>query len=79
MFKMMAILFICACLYIMYGEAKKVWSKKNAEDDLVEAETESDVISMREETKRLEDENDKRMEALYSKEEKTEAQCKCVV
>ena len=75
MIKMMVLLFIIACLYIMYGEAKKVWTKKKAEDDLVEAETESEVISMMEETKRLEDENDERMEALYSKDEvKTETE-----
>lgn len=73
MFKMMAILFICVCLYIIWGETKKVFAKKVAEDDLVEAKTESDVISMMEKTKDLEKLNDKRKEALYSKDEVPEA------
>jgi hypothetical protein len=72
MFKMMFLVFVIACLYIMWGEAKKVYMRKKAEDDLVEAETESEVLSMMERTKEIEKDNDKRMEALYSTEETKE-------
>jgi hypothetical protein len=56
-------------LYIIWGEGKKAYLKKQAEDDLESAETESEVLSMMEETKNLEEENRKRKEALYSTEE----------
>lgn len=73
MYRIMFLLFVVACLYIIIGELKKVYQKKKAEDDLVDAQTESDVLSMMEQTKDIEEENKKRKEALYSTE-KTEVE-----
>ena len=72
MFKIMSFLFICTCLYVIWGEIKKAYKKKKAEDVLMEARTESEELSILEEAKKLEEENRQRKEALFSKEEVSE-------
>ncbi len=69
MFKMMALLFIIVCLYLIISSVWDIYKKKRAEDDLVDARTESDVLDIEEETIKLEKQNMKRKGALYSKDE----------